>query len=92
MNQTVVINPLTAMMIADMVNSWTSDTGEMKETGYAVNKLANYAQLAPQGPNASSYRGIHEGIMDRLLADAKEAEYPEFVIPEVNTALKKAGL
>jgi len=40
MNQTVVINPVTAMMICDMVNSWTTDTGEMKETGYVVNKLA----------------------------------------------------
>lgn len=39
-NQTVVIGPMTAMMVADMVNGWTNDTGEMKETGYAVNKLS----------------------------------------------------
>lgn len=40
MNQTIVISPFTALMLADMVNGWAEKTGEMKETGYVVNKLA----------------------------------------------------
>lgn len=40
LNQTVVITPFTALMLADIVNGWSRKTGEMKETGYVVNKLA----------------------------------------------------
>lgn len=39
-NQSVVISPLTAWMLADVVNHWVESTGERKETGYVVNKLA----------------------------------------------------
>lgn len=39
-NQTIVLSPFTALMLADMVNGWAEKTGEMKETGYVVNKLA----------------------------------------------------
>lgn len=38
-NQSVVISPLTAWMLADLVNHWVESTGERKETGYVVNKL-----------------------------------------------------
>lgn len=40
LNQTVVLSPMTTLMIADLVNEWTKKTGEMKETGYVVNKLS----------------------------------------------------
>lgn len=37
--QTIVISPITAMTVADLVNGFTKASGEMKETGYVVNKL-----------------------------------------------------
>lgn len=40
LNQTVVVSPVTSLMIADIVNGWTTNTGEQKETGYVVNKLS----------------------------------------------------
>lgn len=40
LTQTVVLNPMTTLMVADLVNEWTKKTGEMKQTGYVVNKLA----------------------------------------------------
>ena len=40
LNQSVVVGPVTALMIADLVNGWTEKTGEQKDTGYVVNKLS----------------------------------------------------
>ena len=40
LNQTTVITPITALMLADLVNGFTKQTGEQKETGYVVNKLS----------------------------------------------------
>lgn len=39
LSQTVVVDPFTALMLADLVNGWTETSGEQKETGYVVNKL-----------------------------------------------------
>lgn len=40
LNQTTVVTPITALMLADLVNGFTKQTGEQSETGYVVNKLA----------------------------------------------------
>lgn len=40
MSQTIVLTPVTALMLADLVNGFTRQTGEQKETGYVVNKMA----------------------------------------------------
>ena len=40
LNQTVILSPITALMIADIVNNWTEQTGEQKDPGYVVTKLA----------------------------------------------------
>lgn len=40
LNQNVMIGPMTAMMVGDLVNDWMRHTGEIKDTGYVVNKLA----------------------------------------------------
>ena len=40
LSQSVVIDSLTAMMVADLVNDFVMQTGERAQTGYVVNQLA----------------------------------------------------
>ena len=37
--QSVTISPMTALMVADLINGWTKMTGDQGKTGYIVNKL-----------------------------------------------------
>lgn len=40
LSQTLVVDALTAMMVADLVNDFVMQTGERAQTGYIVNQLA----------------------------------------------------
>ena len=62
---------------------------------YAVNRLVSYVRLSDQGWLQRTTNGeddIHGAILNGLLDVAKEAEYPEYVLPEVDKALAKVGL
>lgn len=40
LNQSLVLSPLTALMVANLVNDFVTHTGERKSTGYVVNMMS----------------------------------------------------
>ncbi len=75
LSQQVVITPLTALMLTNIVNDWVNATGERKQTGYVVN------QLSINDRDVAALCHICHQLMDGPGPDLDDGEDPEKLPP-----------